>query len=77
MIPIIREKPEKYGVFGTSTFMRCVLYLSLFQIVASHLRCCWAVAGKGDFIEAYNCQVNKYLYHNWMQHQHKLLLNFV
>lgn len=26
------------------------------EIVASHLRCCWAVAVKGDFIEAYNCQ---------------------
>ena len=32
-------------------------YKIKFQIVASHLRCCWAVQGKGDFIEAYNCQV--------------------
>ena len=26
------------------------------EIVAMHMRCCWAVASKGDFREAYNCQ---------------------
>ena len=34
------------------------------EIVASHMRCCWAVAVKSDFKEAYSCQAALVNYFN-------------
>ena len=36
--------------------VEAVLEGQIDEIVAMHMRCCWAVANKGDFREAYNCQ---------------------
>lgn len=41
-----------------------VLDRQIDEIVASHLRCCWAVANKGDFKEAYSCQAALVQYFN-------------
>jgi len=41
-----------------------VLEAQIDEIVAAHMRCCWAVAAKSDFKEAYSCQAALVQYFN-------------
>lgn len=41
-----------------------ILDAQIDEIVASHMRCCWAVAAKSDFKEAYSCQAAVVQYFN-------------
>lgn len=41
-----------------------ILDAQIDEIVAAHMRCCWAVAVKGDFKEAYSCQAALVQYFN-------------
>jgi len=48
-----------------------VLDAQIDEIVASHMRCCWAVAAKSDFKEAYSCQAALVQYFNKLLQQQK------